>query len=122
TALAPFWTKKPSPSFAISSPLAGATFIVSAQKSVTEATPASYDEDGLSGAFRMADFTQMLLEQTKIRLSTDSAYYLSLTLSLIKDNLDIAGANDIFTDYSADTTAHSAQLTYRLEAMLSDVA
>jgi hypothetical protein len=122
TALGPFWTKKPSPSFAISSPLAGATFIANAQEAMIDTTPASYDEDGLSGAFRMADFTQMLLEQNKVRPSTESAYYLSLTLSLIKDNLDIAGANDIFTDYSADTTAHSAQLTYRMEDMLSGVA
>lgn len=70
----------------------------------------------------MADFSQTLLEANTVSPSVDSVYYLSLVLSLIKDNLDIAGANDIFKDYHSETTAHSAQLTYKLDALLSGVA
>ncbi|KAH7118758.1 RING zinc finger protein-like protein [Dendryphion nanum] len=110
SALAPFLSVSPKSSLAITSPLAGAVYLVDASSPDPEITRLSRDADGYAPAFRIGQYVTRLfkntdlinLDQVPADVRESLLYNLSLTLQLADDNLGLAGANHLWAGHTPE--------------------
>ncbi|KAF2625661.1 hypothetical protein BU25DRAFT_412319 [Macroventuria anomochaeta] len=109
-ALAPFLASAPKSALAITNTLNGAAYLVEPAVASADIRKMSRDADGYAAAYRIAQYVAKLSRIPRFRVQTApievrDAYLrnLALTVQLVGDNLSLAGANGLWTDYSADT-------------------
>jgi hypothetical protein len=109
-ALAPFLALVPKSALAIANTLHGAAYLVEPATMSTENRAMSRDADGYSAAYRIAQYVAKLTRIPHFRVQTApvevrDAYLrnIALTAELVEDNLGLAGANGLWTDYNTDT-------------------
>jgi E3 ubiquitin-protein ligase listerin len=108
-ALQPFVEIAPKFSLAITDPLAGCVHLVE-QTEITNPslTNQSRDSNGYSTAIRIASYTTKLLKANNVFDFLDQDKQTAvlggivLTMQLANDNLGLAGANHLWTQYSSD--------------------
>jgi E3 ubiquitin-protein ligase listerin len=107
SALTPFLSLQPKQSLAITNRLGGAIFLVS-DSPPPENTAVEYDQEGYSVLLRLATYSVGVLKSTNIfetlppSVQGPTLVSLLLTADLANDNVTLAGANNIWSIYSAD--------------------
>jgi hypothetical protein len=109
-ALAPFLASAPKFALAITNSLNGAAYLVESTTSAADIRKISRDADGYTPAYRIAQYVAKLSRIPRFSMQSApsdvrDAYLrnLTLTVQLVEDNLGLAGANGLWTDYNADT-------------------
>tara|TARA_R110002003_G_scaffold391_15_gene19527 strand:- start:14357 stop:17701 length:3345 start_codon:yes stop_codon:yes gene_type:complete len=128
SALTPFLEAPPKPALAITNPLGGAVYLVkqhrlpseihteanthssASNQSKVHTGNVSRDADGYSAAYRITQYVTRLFKESEmfpvdvIPSSTLDAYLrnIALTVQLADDNLGMAGANGLWSDYNTD--------------------
>ncbi|KAF1925875.1 uncharacterized protein M421DRAFT_7637 [Didymella exigua CBS 183.55] len=109
-ALAPFLDSAPRSALAIANSLYGAVYLVDPAVASAAVQKMSRDSDGYSAAYRIAQYVAKLSRIPHFRVQTAplevrDAYLrnIALTVQLVNDNLGLAGANGLWTDYNTDT-------------------
>ena len=109
-ALAPFLASAPKSALAITNTFGGAAYLVEPAGASADVRKISRDTDGYSAAYRIAQYVAKLSRMPHFRVQTApievrDAYLrnIALTVQLVEDNLGLAGANGLWTDYNADT-------------------
>ncbi|KAF8537591.1 hypothetical protein BDD12DRAFT_744486 [Trichophaea hybrida] len=107
SAISPFLRAVNNLSLAITNPLGGCIFLVENDTSSEVITPR--DDEGCSAVLRMAMFSMKFLkalEKPKPIIPNDALItllqYIPLIKEIAKDNLGVAGANDLWTDHSPE--------------------
>lgn len=109
-ALGPFFSIAPRSSLAITNSLGGAVYAVDSKESFGKIKAMSRDVDGYSAAYRIAQyFTRLFADSSLSSLesmpagSRDSfVRNLAITIQLANDNLGLAGANGLWSEYNSD--------------------
>jgi hypothetical protein len=108
--LAPFLDSAPKSALAIANSLGGAAYLVDPVVASVDVRKMSRDADSYSAAYRIAQYVAKLSRLPHFRVQTApvevrDAYLrnIALTVQLVDDNLGLAGANGLWTDYNADT-------------------
>ncbi|KAI9765177.1 MAG: hypothetical protein M1840_007770 [Geoglossum simile] len=109
-AIEPFLYIPPKPSLAITDPLAGCVHLVerSGNTDSSLAMDLPRDSNGYSTAIRIASYTTRLLKANDVFSSLDQDNQIAifkgivLIMQLANDNLGLAGANHLWTQYSSD--------------------
>lgn len=110
-ALLPFLQVSPRRSLAFSNPLEGAIYLVQSDLADQRPSKIPRDAEGYSPAFRMAQFfTKLfkeadLLDRVSVAIKQTLLQNVALTYQLASDNLGLAGANNLWADYNAETEA-----------------
>ncbi|KAF2997626.1 hypothetical protein E8E13_004402 [Curvularia kusanoi] len=109
-ALAPFLALAPKSALAIANTLHGAAYLVESDAASNEIRAMSRDADGYAAAYRIAQYVAKLARLPHFRVQTAptevrDAYLrnIALTAELVEDNLSLAGANGLWTEYNTDT-------------------
>ncbi|KAJ4992972.1 hypothetical protein SVAN01_01676 [Stagonosporopsis vannaccii] len=110
TALAPFLASAPNLALAITNTLNSAAYLVDSAVAPADNRTMSRDADGYSAAYRIAQYVARLSRMPQFRVQTAPVEVrdlylrnLALTVQLVEDNLGLAGANVLWTDYNIDT-------------------
>jgi hypothetical protein len=109
-ALAPFLASAPKSALAVTNSLGGAVYLVEPTSSSTDVRKTSRDADGYSPAYRIAQYVVRLFKNSELFKMEDAPTDLrdtylrniALTTQLAGDNLGLAGANGLWTDYNTD--------------------
>lgn len=116
SAISPFLSTVNNISSVITNPLGGCIFLVESDPSSDISTP--QDDEGYSAGLRMAMFSMKFLEALERSKPTISSkalvtllYYMLLIQEIAKDNLGIAGANDLWTDHSPEIGSEILEFT-----------
>ncbi|KAF2204969.1 hypothetical protein GQ43DRAFT_363503 [Delitschia confertaspora ATCC 74209] len=125
SALLPFLRTPPRSSLAFSNPLEGAVYMV--KHDITPNRPQSVprDTEGYSAAFRIGQFVTKLLKDTdllaKIPFETRHGLLenVAVTFQLADDNLGLAGANNLWVDYNAESEADAIALMDEAQAFIT---
>lgn len=109
-ALAPFLASPPKSALAITNPLYSAAYLIEPDIASANVRNLTRDADSYSAAYRIAQYVARLSRIPHFRVQTAPVdvrdHYLrnlTLTVQLVRDNLSLAGANGLWTDYNADT-------------------
>ena len=109
-ALGPFLAAAPKSALAITNSLNGATYLVEPAVSSTGINRMSRDADGYSAAYRIAQYVVKLSRIPHFKVQSAPSEVresylrnLTLTVQLVEDNLALAGATGLWTDYNTDT-------------------
>lgn len=128
SALAPFVNAAPKSSLAITNPLGGAVYRVESKEPPAEIRRMSRDADGYSAAYRITQYVTRLLKHPDlfpinlIPADTLAAYLrnIALTIQLANDNLGLAGANGLWTDYNPDVETDAMTFTSDAQAFVTE--
>ncbi|KAI5848931.1 hypothetical protein BZA05DRAFT_339706 [Tricharina praecox] len=106
SAIAPHPRKVNSLSLAISNPLGGAIFLVG-DDATEKGGEAFWDSEGYSTVLRMALFSTKLVKELAGFVIADEVksqllYYILLVQEVAKDNLSVAGANQLWKDHEME--------------------
>ncbi|KAL6711685.1 hypothetical protein ACN47E_004619 [Coniothyrium glycines] len=109
-ALEPFINATPKSSLAITNPLGGAVYLVEPRKTSSEVNSLPRDADGYSAAYRTALYVTRLfnfpdffpIERVPAGMRTAYLRNIAITIQLADDNLGLAGANGLWTEYNSD--------------------
>lgn len=131
-ALQPFLGRVRNVSLASTNAVGGCVFLVA--DDAAEAGPVVRDGQGVSSALRMGMFTVEFLkavgafegsagdifsgvsEEARVNLF----FYLTLTLEMAKDNVGIAGANDLWTGYSVEVEAEVEEFVSNAQLFIAN--
>lgn len=109
-ALDPFLTCAPKSALAITNTLSSAAYLVEQSGASADMRKIGRDADGYSAAYRIAQYVARLSRIPQFKLQTAPAEVreiylrnLALTVQLVEDNLGLAGANGLWTEYNTDT-------------------
>lgn len=126
-ALAPFLEIPPLSSFAITSPLKGAVHLVAdaaEHKRALSSLRAPRDADGFSIPLRIAQYTSMLLKNNTIVEALSEEHLaelltlLVLTADLANDNLGVAGANPLWTQYTPEVESEMSDFVSNSQQLI----
>ncbi|KAL5117422.1 hypothetical protein ACEQ8H_004738 [Pleosporales sp. CAS-2024a] len=115
--LSSFLNMAPKESLAVMNPLGGVVYLVD-NAEISTPTKISHDANGYSAAYRITQYVIRLLkdadefpkEQIPQEVRGHYLRNISLTIQLADDNLGLAGANGLWTDYSTDAEADAMTL------------
>ncbi|KAL7276533.1 hypothetical protein RUND412_000456 [Rhizina undulata] len=137
-ALEPFLRGIRNVSLAITNSLGSCVFLVENESSDISSAKIARDEMGFSGALRMAMFTINFLremgslnrrkdahpvdifENMSVESRTRLFYHVALVLEIAKDNLAIAGTNDLWNEYSPDIEAEIMKFVSDAQQFVAD--
>jgi hypothetical protein len=113
TALKPFLATPPRSALAITNPLGGAVYLVEPKQSPVDVRKMPRDADGYSAAYRIAQYITRLFknpdlfttEGIPVEIRHTYLQNIAMTIQLAGDNLGLAGANGLWTDYNSEVEA-----------------
>lgn len=113
SALKPFVSTMPKSSLAITNPLGGGVYLVESGTPTSEMNKIPRDADGYSAVYRITQYVTRLFKDSdlfpieKVPEATQATYLhnIAIAIQLADDNLGLAGANGLWTEYNPDVEA-----------------
>jgi hypothetical protein len=126
--ISPFLREIKNPSLAISNPLSGCIFLVENEPS--EGTTTTWNAEGYSTILRMSLFVMKFIEALRntgeiIVIGAERGSrllrWIMVVQELVKDNLNIAGTNDIWKNHSPEVDAEIIEFTSSIQRLILSI-
>ena len=123
-ALAPFISRLPDPSLAITNAFGGSLSMISPSASDSAKMTIARDGDGNSAALRLAQYTTQIVKNTEIfdrappDLKTTVCKYLALILQLASDNLSVPESMPLWNSADPDTEFEMVEFIAEAQSLL----
>lgn len=123
-ALAPFISRIPDPSLAVTNAFGGSLSIISPTSSDSTKQTISRDGDGNSAALRMAQYTTQIIKSTDIlgnathEQKTTVCKYMALFLQFASDNLSVSGSMPLWVSADLDTESEIVDFVAEAQSLL----
>ncbi|KAL9136293.1 MAG: hypothetical protein Q9175_002499 [Cornicularia normoerica] len=123
-ALAPFISRVPDPSLAITNAFGGSMSIISSTSSESIKQTVSRDGDGNSAVLRIAQYTTQIIKSTGIydrathEQKTTVCKYMALFLQLASDNLSVTGSMPLWESTEIDTESEIVDFVAEAQSLL----
>ena len=123
-ALAPFISRVPDPSLAITNTFGGSLSMISPSTSDSTKSTNSRDVDGNSAALRLAQYTTQIVKNTGVfdsappDLKATVCKHLALILQLASDNLSVPGSMPLWESADPDTESEMVEFITEAQSLL----
>ena len=123
-ALAPFISRVPDPSLAITNPFGGSLSMISLSSSDSAKSPVARDGNGNSAALRLAQYTTQMVKSTGIfdsappELKATVCKHLALILQFASDNLSVPGSMPLWESADPDTESEMVEFITEAQSLL----